>query len=212
MSLEFITVPPTTGQPPLGLIVTLHGWGANAQDIASLSPFLNLPAYQFVFPNAPFPYSYSQTGPGRAWYNLNMENMYQGLTESRELLIEWMYSLESSTGIPLSRTTLSGFSQGGAMTLDVGLKLPVAALVCMSGYLHPGALDNVETLDATSLPRVLITHGRQDTVVPLQSALAACKALESLGVAVQYQEFNMGHEISPEMLDLLRNFVVNTMT
>ncbi|MDF5726646.1 MAG: PHB depolymerase family esterase [Rhizonema sp. PD38] len=211
MSLEFITVPPSTGLSPLGLIVILHGWGANAQDVASLLPLLNLPAYQFVFPNAPFPYSYSQAGAGRAWYNLNMENMYQGLTESREVLTEWMYSLESITGVPLSRTILSGFSQGGAMTLDVGLKLPMAALVCMSGYLHPGALDNVETLDATSLPPVLITHGRQDTIVPLQSALAACKALESLGVTVQYQEFNMGHEINLEMLELLRNFVVNTI-
>ena len=212
MSLEFTTVPPSTGPSPLGLIVTLHGWGANAQDVASLLPFLNMPVYQFVFPNAPFPYSYSQTGAGRAWYDLNMENMYQGLTQSRELLIEWMYSLESSTGVPLSRTILSGFSQGGAMTLDVGLKLPVAGLVCMSGYLHPGALTNVESLDATSLPPVLITHGRQDTVVPLQSALAACKALESLGVAVQYQEFNIGHEISPEILELLRNFVIDTIT
>lgn len=205
-SLEFITVPPKTGQPR-GLIVTLHGWGANAQDVASLSPFLNLPDYQFLFPNAPFPYP--DSAMGRAWYDLRMENMYEGLAESRSLLKDWLESLSGSTGVPLSRTILSGFSQGGAMTLDVGLKLPLAGLVVMSGYLHPGAA-NVETLHAT-LPPVLIMHGRQDTVVPLQAAVSAQKTLESLGVAVQYQEFDMGHEIRPEMLDLLKNFLVNVI-
>ncbi len=205
-SLEFITVPPKTGQAR-GLIVTLHGWGANAQDVASLSPFLNLPDYQFLFPNAPFPYP--DSAMGRAWYDLRMENMYQGLAESRSLLTDWLESLSSSTGVPLSRTILSGFSQGGAMTLDVGLKLPLAGLVAMSGYLHPGAV-NVETKD-TKLPPVLIMHGRQDTVVPLQAAVSARKTLESLGVAVQYQEFDMGHEIRPEMLDLLKNFLVNVI-
>ncbi|ARV58769.1 serine esterase [Nostocales cyanobacterium HT-58-2] len=204
-TLEFVNVPPKTGQPPKGLIVTLHGWGANAEDVASLLPFLNLPDYQFVFPNAPFPHPYSSIG--RAWYSLETENMYQGLTESRQLLIDWLQSLESTTGVPLSRTILSGFSQGGAMTLDVGLKLPLAGLVSLSGYLQPGAGD-VKTQNLASLPPVLIMHGRQDTVVPLQAALLARERLESLGATVQYYEFDMGHEIRPQMLDLLRNFVI----
>jgi phospholipase/carboxylesterase len=136
--------------------------------------------------------------------------MYQGLIQSRELLTDWLQSLESSTGVPLSQTILSGFSQGGAMTLDVGLKLPLAGLVAMSGYLHPSA-GSLETLDAKSVPPVLITHGRQDTVVPLESAISARKTLESLGVKVQYQEFDMGHEINPEILELFRNFVVNIL-
>jgi phospholipase/carboxylesterase len=204
--VEFITFPPKMGQVPKGLIVTLHGWGANADDLASLSPFFNLPDYQFIFPNAPFPFPNSSVG--RAWYDLRMENMYQGLAESRQILIDWLQTLESSTGVPLSRTILSGFSQGGAMTLDVGLTLPLAGLICMSGYLHPGAGINVER-NTKSLPPVLITHGRQDTVVPLQAAMRARETLESLKVAVEYHEFDMGHEIRPEMLDILRNFVVN---
>jgi len=209
-SLEFITVPLKTGQAPKGLIVVLHGWGANADDVASLLPFLNLPDYQFLFPNGPFPYSSSSVG--RAWYDLGTENMYQGLIESRELLIDWLQSLESITGVPLSRTILSGFSQGGAMTLDVGLKLPLAGLVAMSGYLHPGSATNVEMLHATSLPPVLIMHGKQDTVVPLQAALLARESLASLGVVVQYQEFDLGHEISPQMLEVFKKFVINLLS
>ncbi|MEH2289028.1 alpha/beta hydrolase [Nostoc sp.] len=205
MSLQAITVPTATSQPPAGLIVTLHGWGANAEDVASLLPLLNLPDYQFVLPNAPYPHPYSSIG--RAWYDLRGENMYQGLAESRQLLTDFLESLESTTGIPLSRTILSGFSQGGAMTLDVGSKLPLAGLVVMSGYLHPDAV----MANQKGIPPTLITHGRYDEVVPLQAALKAQETLKSLGVAVEYHEFDMGHEIDPKTLEVLRNFVVNTI-
>ncbi|WP_251960376.1 alpha/beta hydrolase [Nostoc commune] len=200
-----MTVKKEATQPPAGLIVTLHGWGANAEDVASLLPLLNLPDYQFVLPNAPYPYPYSPVG--RAWYDLRVENMYQGLAESRQLLIDFLQSLESTTGVPLSRTILSGFSQGGAMTLDVGSKLPLAGLVVMSGYLHPDAV----TADQKGIPPTLISHGRYDEVVPLQAALKARETLKSLKVAVEYHEFDMGHEINPQTLEVLRNFVVNTI-
>ncbi|BAZ69786.1 phospholipase/carboxylesterase [Fischerella sp. NIES-4106] len=183
----------------------MHGWGANAEDLASLAPYLNLTDYQFVFPNAPFSHPHSPMG--RAWYELSADNMYEGLTQSRQLLTDWLLSLENRTGIPLSQTILSGFSQGGAMTLDIGLKLPFAGLVVMSGYLHPGA---IETSLATSLAPVLITHGRYDQVVPLRAALNAKETLESRGIAVQYYEFDMGHEIQLPILELIRNFVINT--
>ncbi|WP_442943106.1 alpha/beta hydrolase [Nostoc sp.] len=200
-----MSVPTANSQPPAGLIVTLHGWGANAEDVASLLPLLNLPDYQFVLPNAPYPYPYSPIG--RAWYDLRVENMYQGLAQSRQLLTDFLESLESTTGIPLSRTILSGFSQGGAMTLDVGSKLSLAGLVVMSGYLHPDAV----MANQKGIPPTLITHGRYDEVVPLQAALKARETLKSLKVAVEYHEFDMGHEIDPKTLEVLRNFVVNTI-
>ena len=201
--LDFIRVSPPGHQEPAGLIVTLHGWGANAQDVASLLPFFNLPEYEFLFPNAPFPYVYSPT-TGRQWYDLRTENMSEGLKESRQLLIDWLLSLEDNTGVPLSRTILSGFSQGGAMTLDVGLSLPLAGLVVMSGYLHSG----LENLKQSSFPPTLIMHGTQDEVVPLQAAIKSKQTTEALGVEVEYHEFDMGHEISPQMLKVVRNFVV----
>jgi len=54
-------------------------------------------------------------------------------------------------------------------------------------------------------------HGRQDSVVPLKAALQARESLMSLGVAVQYQEFDMGHEIRPEVLAVIHNFVSKVM-
>jgi phospholipase/carboxylesterase len=183
--------------------VALHGWGANAQNLASVVPLLNLPNYQFMFPDAPFPHPYSSTG--RAWYDLSY-NKGQGLPESQKLLKDWLLSLESTTGVPLSRTILSGFSQGAAMTLDVGLSLPLAGLVALSGYLHP-----LSESTGRAFPPILIVHGRQDSVVPLKAAQSARDTLVALGVSVQYQEFDMGHEIRPEVLAVIRNFILRIM-
>ncbi len=183
--------------------MVLHGWGASAQDVASLVPALNLPNYQFLLPNAPF--SHPHASGGRMWYDLERED-YKGLSQSQELLINWLNSLESTTGIPLESTILSGFSQGGAMTLDVGLGLPLAGLICMSGYLHR-APQEVEP----PLPSVLIVHGRQDTVVPISAAHKLRDYLLNLGAPMQYKEYDMGHEIQPEVLEVIRGFIlVNT--
>ena len=52
----------------------------------------------------------------------------------------------------------------------------------------------------------------KDSVVPVSAAQKARDSLVALGVAVQYQEFNMGHEIRPEVLALTRNFVLRVMS
>jgi phospholipase/carboxylesterase len=133
--------------------------------------------------------------------------MYAGLPESRQLLITWLESLASTTGVPLSRTVLCGFSQGGAMTLDVGLKLPLAGLVVMSGYLHPDLL----TTSAGDFSPTLIMHGRYDEVVPLAASVKARELTQSLGIKVDYHQFDMGHEVSREMLNVLHDFVKNLL-
>ncbi len=136
------------------------------------------------------------------WYDLSRED-YKGLAVSQQLLTDWIKSLASTTGISLESTILSGFSQGGAMTLDVGLNLPLAGLICMSGYLHrtPQELES-------PVPSVLIVHGKQDTVVPISAAQRVRDYLLNLGAPMQYKEFHMGHEIRPEVLEIIRDFIV----
>lgn len=139
------------------------------------------------------------------WYDLSRED-YLGLGSSQELLTEWLQSLENVTSIPLSSTILAGFSQGGAMTLDVGLTLPLAGLASLSGYLHRTP-QNLEP----PLPSVLIVHGKQDNVVPLSAAHRLRDYLLTVGVPLQYKEFDMAHEIRPEALAVIREFIlVNT--
>ncbi len=199
MYLDIISIPPTNGESPKYLFVALHGWGSNASDLASLTPVLNLPQCQFIFPNAPLPHPHVEGG--RAWYALETSD-YEGLEESRETLFEWLESLETMTNVPLSRTILCGFSQGGAMILDVGLNLPLAGLCCLSGYLQ----FEPQTSEST-FPPVLIAHGTQDEIVPLKAARQARDKLTAVGVAVEYQEFDMGHEVQPPVIALMHKFI-----
>ncbi|PSB33738.1 alpha/beta hydrolase [Stenomitos frigidus] len=209
MTLQVITVPPATGEPPQGLIVILHGWGASAQDVFSLAPFIGLPDYQLVFPDAPFAHPYA--AGGRMWYdfpgNFNFQSTpafasRDDLSTSRQLLTDLIKALPETTGVPLSRTILGGFSQGAAMTLDVGLGLPLAGLMVLSGYLHAPIAHQ-----QAAFPPTLMVHGRQDLVVPLSAAQQSLRNLQALGVSVRYQEFDMGHEIQPLVLKQVQSFV-----
>jgi phospholipase/carboxylesterase len=203
--LELISIPANT-PTPAGTIVLLHGWGANNEDLGDLAPYFKLPEYQFLFPNGTFPHQYSETG--RMWYSFTGAGQLNGqskveLATSRQVLTSWIQTLPDTTGVPLARTWIAGFSQGGAMTLDIGLDLPVAGLIVLSGYLHP---DRPKPLQAA--PPTLIVHGRQDDVVPLTAARMCRDELTQWGVKVQYQEFDMGHSIVPEVLQVVREFVI----
>lgn len=204
MSLKHIEIPPTNGQKPTHLMICLHGWGANLYDLAPLAEAMNLPNFQFLFPDAPFPHPH--VPGGKMWYDLESQD-YQGLAESRQMLIDWLNSLEDITGIARSQTILSGFSQGGAMTLDVGVTLPLGGLVSMSGYLH----SKLQPIPKESLPPIAILHGLEDPIVPITAAQKARDSLTALGIDVKYQEFNMAHEIRPEVLTVVRNFVLDTV-
>lgn len=202
--LEIIFVPART-DTPIGSVVVLHGWGANHHDLGDLVPYFNLPEYQFLFPNGIFDHEYSDDG--KMWYSFTgagqlTDRSKTQLATSREVLSDWVQSLPDSTGVPLDRTWIVGFSQGGAMTLEIGLDLPVAGLIVMSGYLHPE-----RSKPQSDAPPVLIVHGKQDDVVPIAAARSSRDKLTEWGVKVEYQEFEMGHSIVPEVLDAVKNFV-----
>ena len=198
-TIEAISAIPKDSQPDY-LLVMLHGWGANYQDFVPFAKVLNLPNFGYMFPNAPF--DHFQVPGGKAWYALENKS-FTGLAESRQLLLNWLNSLEASTGVPIERTVMAGFSQGGAMTLDVGLTLPLAALGSFSGYLHyEPQIQSDKTYPPTS-----IVHGTKDPVVPLQAAIKARDELTKIGVPVQYREFEMAHEVNDEAIALFKQFI-----
>ena len=189
------------------LLIGLHGWGANAQDLAALADYLPLPGFQMIFPDAPFPHP--QVPGGRMWYGFPMEYDFQmehtftqqaDLQESRQLLRQWLEQVADETGIPPDRTAIAGFSQGGAMTIDVGLQFPLAGALILSGYMHSLPTPHRE------LGPVLMVHGRQDPVVPILRAHESRDALEATDIQLTYQEYDMGHEISPVVLREVRLF------
>jgi len=165
-----------------------------------------------VFPDAPFPHPHNPVG--KMWYGFPVGYDFRSqpdfqhqpdLVSSRQQLTDWLQGLVIETGIPLSNMILSGFSQGGAMTLDLGLRLPFAGLMVMSGYLHAPPVP-----PDSPLP-VLVVHGDQDPVVPIAAAQQTRNCLRQLDIPLQYHELDMGHEIQLDALQLMRRFVVETL-
>ncbi len=207
MSLQAISLSPKSDSDQL--IVLLHGWGANAQNVAGLIEAINMVAIPFkgMIPDAPF--DHPMAPGGKQWYgfppNYDFRRPHDftqqaDLIESRKLLKNWMESLPEKTGVPLEKTIMGGFSQGGAMTLDIGPQLPLAAMLILSSYSHA-------PIPPFVTPRpVLVLHGRQDPVVPLAKALDTKAQLKQRGQTVTYQEFDMGHEVSLDALSVASDF------
>ncbi len=211
MPLHAISITPTAmaNADSDRLLVLLHGWGANAQDVAGLIEAINMISIPFrgLLPDAPF--DHPMVPGGKQWYGFPPNYDFRSphnfaaqadLLQSSQQLKAWMESLPGKTGIPLERTIMGGFSQGGAMTLEVGPQIPLAAMLILSGYSHA-------PIGPFISPRpVLVIHGRQDPVVPVEKALDTKHQLAQQGIAVTYQEFDMGHEVSLDALRVASQF------
>ena len=77
----------------------------------------------------------------------------------------------------------------------------------MSGYLHITE-EELQELSDRSFPPILIAHGTEDTVVPIGVARNTREVFERLGVTVEYEEYEMSHEIRPETCDRIQEFIL----
>ena len=191
--------------PDQPLIVLLHGRGASAEDLVPLAEELGTAGYRFVFPNGRL----RLEGLGwdaYAWYEL--ERVARDLPASRAALEALLAKLWAHTGLGPAQTVLVGFSQGAVLALDVGLRAAkrFAGLVAMSGYLYEDD-DLAPALSRARDQRVLIVHGQHDPLLPLARAQTARRTLEAAGLAPEYHEFPMGHEVSAASLAVVATFV-----
>lgn len=180
-------------------LVLLHGWGADADDLLDLGGLLAGPGVNVVALRAPEPHPY---GIGRQWYGLQPIDWSQ-LPAARLALRQRLQDLAGS--VPLGRTVVLGFSQGGAMALDVGSGLPLAGIVACSGYPHEGWQPPASA--GQPLPPVLLSHGRQDPVVPFAASEALQAMLAQAGVEARLLAFSGGHTIDEALLPQIAAFV-----
>ncbi|MBM5807715.1 MAG: alpha/beta fold hydrolase [Cyanobacteria bacterium M_surface_10_m2_179] len=176
-------------------LVLLHGWGADADDLLDLGPMLVSPEVSVVALRAPEPHPY---GAGRQWYDLQPID-WSRLPAARTALAQRLEEL--ATTVPLERTVLLGFSQGGAMALDVGSGLPLAGIVACSGYPHEG------WQPAGPTAPVLLSHGQEDPVVPYAASEAVLQRLQQAGSAAELLPFHGGHTIDASVLPRIAAFI-----
>ncbi|HVT52722.1 MAG TPA: dienelactone hydrolase family protein [Dongiaceae bacterium] len=179
---------PKSGGRAKNLVVFLHGYGSNGDDLISLAPYWAdlLPETEFLSPNAPFPCEENPFG-GFQWFGFrdrSPELILGGTRAAAAILDAYLDAQLKARGFDESRLALVGFSQGTMMALHVGPRRATAPAAIV-GY--SGRLIAAETLAAEirSKPPVLLVHGTADPMVPFANMADAEKHLNHAGIAVE---------------------------
>lgn len=204
-------LPPASGKRARQLVIFLHGYGADGNDLIPLGREWAhlLPDAAFVSPNAPEPCPGSPFG-GRQWFPLTFRDpgeYRRGVVAAEPMLRDFIEKEAGALGLTLSSVALVGFSQGTMMALHVGLRLPQApaAIVGFSGYL---AGEEFLAEEITVRPPVLLIHGTEDEIIPVQAIHLARQALASVEVPVQWMiRPGLGHGIDGEALSAAGAFL-----
>ena len=200
-----------TGPNPKGSIIWMHGLGADCWDFVSIVKELGLPQdlpLRFIFPQAPsrpITINNGQVMPG--WYDISMAELHRkpdeaGVRQS-QAAIEQLIRREIERGIPADKIILAGFSQGGAIALQTGLRCREAlgGIMALSTYL---TLDDSLAAEATianaNIP-ILMAHGTQDPLIPLSLAVASRAKMEARGYKVEWREYPMPHSLCMEEVE-----------
>lgn len=215
LALRYVLSVPS-GKPDdakLPLVIVIHGRGADANDLADLAPMIDK-GYRFVFPNAAKAF---EPSPGYAlgwsWFD-GWPPEPSSIVASRTKLSMLMTQLTARYPTPTGKIVVAGFSQGGMMALDVGFRaaqpggLPadqkVAGIVVMSGAIYEADMPDLRA--RRELP-VLLIHGTQDDIIPILAARRTRHILEEHGLTPEYHELRMGHQVTQESMEVVREFL-----
>jgi phospholipase/carboxylesterase len=200
---------PRSGRPTQ-LVVLLHGYGADGNDLIEIGKAwaARLPDAAFVSPHAPRPCG--QAPMGREWFPLTFRDpneRWTGVNQAAPMLEAFLDAELQRHNLAPNALALVGFSQGTMMSLHVGLRRAIApaAIVGYSGLLvMPGDEDadiKAFAADIRARPPVLLVHGDQDQLIPLQALFHAAQGLSALDIPVQWHiSAGVGHGIDQEGL------------
>ena len=190
------------------LVVFLHGYGADGNDLIEIGRAWHgqLPDAAFVSPHAPRPSG--QAPVGREWFPLTFRDpneRWDGVQAAAPALNAFLDAELARRKLPPQALALVGFSQGTMMALYVGLrrKTAPAAIVGYSGMLVTPEDGDPEVFAAeiVSKPPVLLVHGDEDQVIPVQALMHAVQGLAALGVMTEWHiSPGIGHGIDQEGL------------
>jgi len=185
------------------LMLMLHGLGDSIAGYLWLPEAMQLPRLNYLLVNAPDEYF-----DGYSWYDFQRD-IVPDVHRNAKLLSE-LLDAQRAKGFPTELTVLGGFSQGGLMAIEVGLRYPhrLAGIVGISGHVcEPEKL--VEELPRVAFQqRLLVTHGTLDPLIPFALAREQINLLKAAGLHIEWHELPKAHTIAgEEEMDIIRNFV-----
>jgi phospholipase/carboxylesterase len=214
VSLNGPRLAPLSGSKPNALVILIHGYGSNGDDLIALARLIQpaLPHAAFVAPDAPS--QIPRMAAAHQWWPIETFSMAEraaGASAAAPVLDAFITHELEEAGLPSERLLLVGFSQGTMMALHVGLRRPepVAGIVGISGMLV--APERLQA-EIRSRPPVLLIHGTDDDVVPFGSMDLASTALTSAGVPVEtYASPGVGHSVDQDGLAAATAFAVRAL-
>jgi phospholipase/carboxylesterase len=204
-----------TGGAPRASVIWLHGLGADGHDFEPIVPELSLPAtlpVRFVFPHAPVQAVTINGGARmRAWYDVysldGVRREDETGVRASQGRVEALIAREKARGVAARQIVLAGFSQGGAIALQTGLRHPerLAGIMALSTFLPLAASVQKEATDANRDVPIFMAHGMHDELIPLARGAASRDALATAGYRVQWHEYRMQHSVcGEEIADVAR--------
>jgi phospholipase/carboxylesterase len=207
LSLYHLVREPKVKQEKNPLLVLLHGYGSNEEDLFSFAA--QLPD-EYIIVSARAPYSLPPYG--NAWYAITFDNDMNKFSDdvqavqSRDLIVKFIDELVEAYPVDKEKITLIGFSQGAILSYAVALTYPqhINRVAALSGYLNMDIVGkDIHTKDLSKL-KFFISHGTVDQVIPVEWARKAPEFLKALGLQEEYHEYPVGHGVAPQnFYDLL---------
>jgi phospholipase/carboxylesterase len=184
------------------LMVMLHGLGDSIEGYRWLPEAMALPWLNYLLVNAPDDYF-----GGYSWFDYP-DNYKPGVQRSRKLLFELLDALRPK-GFPPEQITIGGFSQGGLLAIEIGLRYPhrLAGVVGISGWVCEPEKLLQELSPVATQQRLLVTHGKLDPLVPFDLTRGQIRQLKAAGLNVEWHEFAKVHTIIEDELAVVREFV-----
>lgn len=210
MNLYYLIQEPKIKHDKNPLLLLLHGYGSNEEDLFSFASELPNDSY-VISVRAPYdlqPY-------GHAWYAIHFdadENKFSDNVQAKqsvELIAGFIEEVVKQYPIDAKNVTLIGFSQGAILSYAIALTYPekVAKVVALSGYFNQEIMPEVIDTKAISHLKFFVSHGSVDQVIPVDWARKAKPALENLGLEVEYHEYPVGHGVAPQNFFDFKNWL-----
>jgi phospholipase/carboxylesterase len=205
----------STQPDPKASIIWLHGLGADGHDFAPVVQELALTSpVRFILPHAPVrPITINGGHAMPGWYDILTGNLTQqqdvaGIRAS-QASIETLIEREVQRGIPPGRIMLAGFSQGGAIALQTGLRHAesLAGIIALSTYLPLQESFMAERTACNQGCPIFMGHGLDDTMIALATAKESMQKMARLGYHVEWHEYRMAHSVCLDEITDIRNFI-----